>query len=321
MRVPLPAAITTTSIAVMVFVPCCDPIIRQPRQALWRRWLARAVLILAALGLTGCSLIETTYNQSPFLLQWWLHRQFDLNSEQKQALKAELRTLQAWHRQQQLPVVNQSVLGLIGLARQNLSVEQTCGFQNDVWASLPVLAQQVTTRLAPLALTLKPEQITHLRKSFDEENQKWREEWLEGSEEERLQRRLKRALDRVEDYYGDLDASQKNTLREVLRRSPYNPQIAWQERLRRQADVVDTLERIRLERPNLAEVQKRLLELSDRALNPPVAAHRQHLEQNAAYLCAATSQVHNSMQTEQRQKAQNKLSQQQQALARLLKAG
>jgi hypothetical protein len=319
--VPLPAAITTTSIAVMVSVPCCDLIIRQPRPALWRRWLTRLLLAGMALGLAGCSLIETTYNQSPFLLQWWLNRQFDLNSEQKHALKAELRGLQAWHRQQQLPQVNQSVLGLIALARQDISVDQTCGFQNEVWSSLMVLAQQATSRLAPLALMLKTEQITHLRKHFDEENLKWREEWLDGSEEDRLQRRFKRALDRVEDYYGHLDASQQKMLLEVLRRSPYNPQTAWQERLRRQADVVDTLDRIRLEQPPQPEVQRRLLDLSIRALNPPVAAHRQHLEQNAAYLCAATSRVHNSMQAEQRQKAVNKLGQQQQALARLLKGG
>ena len=267
----------------------------------------------------GCSLIETTYNQSPFLLQWWLDRQLDLNSEQKHALKAELRSLQSWHRQHQLPQINQSVSGLIALAPQDLTPEQTCTFQNEVWNSLPPLAQQASIRLAPLALSLKGEQLTHLRKHYEEDNRKWREEWLEGSESERLARRFKRALERVEEYYGALDAGQKQNLREILQRSPYAPTISWHERLRRQADVIDTLDRIRLEQPALLEAQQRLYELLMRMMNPPVATHRTHLEQNAQALCAATSRLHNTMRVDQRSKAIHKLGQQQQALARLLK--
>ena len=319
MRVPLPAAITTTSIAVMVHLLTDVPIIRQHRP-LWRRWLAAGALALSLFGLGGCSLIETTYNQSPFLLQWWLDRQLDLDSQQKHQLKGDLRTLLAWHRQNQLPQVVQSVQGLIDIAPNDLTSAQTCAFQNEVWQSLPVLAQQAGGVLARTALTLRGEQILHLRQYLEEDNIKWREEWLDGNEEDRLQRRLKRSLERVEDYYGSLDSGQKNLLRETLRRSPYQPAIAWQERQRRQRDMIDTLERIRLGQPELKMAQAELGELIVRMFTPPVETHRSHVQANAQALCAAASRVHNAMRPEQRQRALNKLKQQQQALARLLQA-
>lgn len=317
MRVPLPAAITTTSIAVMVHLLTDVRIIRQHRP-IWRRWLAACAFALGLLGLGGCSLVETTYNQSPFLLQWWLDRQLDLDSPQERQLRADLRTLLAWHRQNQLPQVVQSVQGLIGIAHSDLSPAQTCAFQNEVWQSLPVLAQQTGMALARTALSLRPEQIAHMRQYFDEDNVKWREEWLDGPEEERLQRRLKRALERIEDYYGNLDASQKNLLREILRASPYQPAIAWQERQRRQRDMLDTLERIRVTQPELKAAQTELGELLVRMYNPPIQAHREHVQANAQALCTSASRMHNTMRPEQRQRAMQKLGQQQQSLARLL---
>jgi hypothetical protein len=277
-------------------------------------------MTIGLLGLGGCSLIETTYNQSPFLLQWWLDRQLDLDSQQERQLKADLRTLLAWHRQTQLPQVVQSVQGLIGIASNDLQTAQTCAFQNEVWQSLPVLAQQAGAVLARTALSLRAEQIAHLRQYHEEDNIKWREEWLDGPEDERLQRRLKRALERIEDYYGSLDASQKSLLRETLRASPYQPAIAWQERQRRQRDILDTLDRIRLTQPELKVVQTELGEMMRRMLNPPIQAHRDHVLANAQALCTSASRMHNAMRPEQRDRALQKLGQQQQSLARLLSA-
>lgn len=284
----------------------------------WRAWLNRLVLGLTLLGLGGCSLIETGYNQSPMLLQWWLDRQFDLDHEQEQALRAELRGLQAWHRQNQLPLVSRSVLGLIEWTGIDLSSSQSCAFQAEVLQSLQVLGLQASTRLARPALSLRAEQIVHLRRHFEEDNVKWREEWLEGSDEDRLQRRYKRALERIEDYYGRLDKDQKQLLRQTLSESPYHPPTAWAERQRRQRDVADTLDRLRQSQAGVEQSQQALADLVARMLNPPVEAHRQHVSRNTDFICAATARMHNAMRADQRDRARAKLVQQQQALARLV---
>jgi hypothetical protein len=321
MRVPLPAAITTTSIAVMVTVPLDASIIRHPAVPGLLHWLRRGALTLLLLTQIGCSWLETGYNQSPFLLQWWLDRQFELDSQQKHQVKGELRQLLAWHRQTQLPVIARSVQGLAEQATQDLSAAQTCAFQDAVLQSLPVLAQEASRHLTRLALSLRPEQLAHMRRHLDKEDEKWREEWLDGSAEDRLKRRYKKALENLEDHYGRLDADQKKALRQLLMHSPYDPDLAWKERQRRQADLLDTLERIRAQQPEAAVAQSWLFDTYSRMLQPPVEAHRNHQLQNARFICEGLSQMHALMRPDQRQQAQQKLGQRHQALTRLLNTG
>ena len=261
MRVPLPAAITTTSIAVMVISLHLSDIIRQRLLGRIKSWLCTLLMALVMFALAGCSLVETGYNQSPWLLQWWLDGQLDLDSDQEQALRGELRTLLAWHRQHQLPEVIRSVQVLMEWTGQDLQASQTCGFKDEVLNSLPALTHQAGARLAGTALGLREAQITHLRRYFDVDNPKWREEWLDGSDADRLQRRFKRALERIEDYYGKLDSIQRQLLRQILSHSPYHPPTAWAERQRRQLDMIDTLDRIRLGPSDLSKSTQALQEL------------------------------------------------------------
>jgi hypothetical protein len=305
----------------MVTVPLDASIIRHSTGQRLRRWLMHVALGLLLLTQIGCSWLETGYNQSPFLLQWWLDRQFELDSQQKHLIKAELRQLLAWHRQTQLPVIAKSVQGLADQALQDLSSEQTCAFQDSVLQSLPALAQEASRHLARLALSLRAEQLAHLRRHLDKEDEKWREEWLDGSAEDRLKRRFKKALDNLEDHYGRLDAEQRKALRQLMMRSPYDPEIAWKERVRRQSDLADTLERIRTQQPDAVTAQAWLFEMYSRMLQPPVEAHRIHQMQNARFICEGLSQMHARMRDDQRQQAHHKLLQRHQTLTRLLGAG
>jgi hypothetical protein len=304
----------------MVSIPLDAPIIRQCSGAWLTRWGARSLLALLLLALAGCSWLETSYNQSPLLLQWWLDRQLDLDSVQKQELKSELKQLQSWHRQSQLPLIAQSVQNLAELATQDLTANQTCAFEEAILQSLPALAQQASRHLARLALSLRPEQLTHMRRHLAKEDEKWREEWLDGSTEDRLKRRYKKALENLEDYYGRLDAEQKKALRQLLMRSPYEPEIAWKERQRRQTDLLDTLERIRTQQPDAITAQNGLFEMYSRMLTPPIESHRLHQAQNARFICEGLSQMHALMRAEQRQHAREKLTDRHQTLLRLLKA-
>ena len=280
--------------------------------------LKRMILALTVLGLSACSLIETGYQQSPWLVQWWLGKQLDLDGAQSQALRADLRSLLAWHRQNQLPQINRSVQGLIEWTSSDLTPAQACAFQDEVLQSLTTLSQQAAARLSRTALGLRAEQIEHLRRYHEDENRSWREEWLEGSAQDRLQRRMKRALERIEDYYGSLDASQKKLLRQILSESPYHPPTAWAERQRRQRDMADTLERVRLNQPSAPQAQQAIQDLIGRMIQPPIEAHRQHVVDNAQFLCTATARVHNAMRSDQRERARAKLEKQHQALMRLM---
>jgi Family of unknown function (DUF6279) len=322
MRVPLPAAITTTSIAVMLYTPLDARIIRQHLEKIWLHRCLRPVctawLVGMAMGLSGCSFLETTYNQAPFLLQWWLDGQLDLNSNQKQQVKGELIALQAWHRNTQLPQIARSLQSLSEGATQALSPTQACSFEEEVLQSLPALAQEASGHLARLALSLKPEQWAHMRREQDKSDQKWRKQWLDGSPAQRLERRVDMALEYLQDYYGLLEVEQKRALLRYLQTSPYDPDIAWQERQRRHADVLDTLQRISTQQPGLATAQEWLFQMYLRMLQPPVQALRVHQDKNLRFLCEGVSHMHGLMSADQRQRARQKLQGMHQALVRLI---
>jgi hypothetical protein len=291
-----------------------------------KSWLARSLRLMAvssmasmALLLASCSFLETTYNQAPLLLQWWLDGQLDLSSAQKQSIKPELMALQAWHRQNQLPMIARSFQGLSELATQDLSPAQACSFEESILQSLPALAQQASGHLARLALSLKPEQLAHMRREQTQSDKKWRKEWLDGTAAQRLERRLDKALDHLQDYYGLLDTEQRRALQRHLQTSPYDPELAWQERQRRHSDVLNTLQRISTEQPDVATAQLWLTQMYLRMLKPPVAQLREHQDKNLRFLCEGVSHMHDLMSPEQRQRARLKLQDMHQAWLRLLK--
>ena len=86
------------------------------------------------------------------------------------------------------------------------------------------------------------EDFNEIIADFEAENQRWREEWLDGTPEELLQRRLKRTLERYEDFYGRLDPAQRSLLRARLASSGFDPRLAWAERQRRQQDILRVLQ-------------------------------------------------------------------------------
>src|SRR3954471_5206943 len=95
MRVPLPAAMMTTSIAAMHF-----PF----------RWMsslprmARIIGLLAlAAGITACSTVKLAYNNLDDIAYWWMDSYVDFGDEQAARVRADLARLHRWHRQKELP--------------------------------------------------------------------------------------------------------------------------------------------------------------------------------------------------------------------------
>ena len=89
----------------------------------------------------------------------------DLTDQQEEILSQELKTLQSWHRQAALP----DYAAMLRLWAEDLSVKRTFTVddilqkQNLLQAALLVLGQESAVRLAPLVLTLSPEQKDRLR--------------------------------------------------------------------------------------------------------------------------------------------------------------
>jgi hypothetical protein len=283
----------TTSKAFMSFILILQRIIRH----------ASLGLVLAALvGLSGCSTIKVVYNNSDDVIYWWLDSYADLQGDQKQFTRDSLADLQRWHRQQQLPDYVSLLKRLQTMAPNDITPTQVCAVTEDMKTSFVTLLRFVEPANTKLASQLKPEQLASIRKRFDKTNKTWKEDWLDPSAEDRLRYRTKQATNRFEDFYGRLDKSQRDALNQWLSKSRFDPVLSYAERERRQADSMQTFQRIAQEGSATAQAQALLRGLTERSFNSPNERYRSYNRELWSENCEGFAKLHNSTTPAQRQR-------------------
>ena len=291
MRVPLPAAMITTSNAAMSSFLCLPRII------------GHTLLGLGLLALVGCSSVKVAYNQSDSLLYWWVDRYVDLSEEQKPSVKAALSDLQRWHRSNQLPEYVALAQRIKSMAERDITATEVCAVTKDMQVSYMRLLDRIEPAATQLLVGLQAAQLRAIRKRFDATNEEWREEWLDGSAEKRLRHRVKQALGRFEDFYGRLDAPQRGVLEQWLQTSGFDAQQSYTERIRRQTDALQTFERM-VQVGSASPTSQALLHAwAERAfLVSPDASYRNYSQHLWQQNCAGFARLHNSTTAQQRQK-------------------
>lgn len=195
--------------------------------------------------LGGCSALGFAYGRGPALGQWWLNRYADFDAGQVRLLRGGLDQWFDWHRREQLP----DDLALLERAAHELAADitpaQACGW----WATFERKRDrdllQMTPAVVELAATLTPEQLGQIQRRFDKTNADWRDENLQVTPRERERAAVDRVIDRLESVYGRLDADQRLFVGERVRRTVWDAQRGYTERLARQQDTLQTLQKLR----------------------------------------------------------------------------
>lgn len=259
--------------------------------------------LLLILLLPGCSAIKLGYNNAPSLAYWWLDSYADFNEAQSGKLREGLTALHGWHRKSELPAYAGTLRKLQHLAPGTVSPEQVCALFSEVRSSLQRVGQQSERTLSAITPTLKPEQLQHLALKFDKRNQKWREDWIDGTPPERSARRLKLAVDRAETLYGRLEDAQLAVLRHSIATSSFDARLSYREALRRQQDILQTLREHATGTPRATHIRAEVLGLLERSFHSPDPVYRQHFEKMTAESCGTLAALHNSTTAAQRLKA------------------
>lgn len=283
----------TTSKAFMSFILILRRIIRQASV-----WFALAALV----GLSGCSTLKVAYNNSDDVVYWWLDSYADLQDGQKQFTRDALADLLRWHRQQQLPDYVALLKRIQTLAPNDITPAQVCAVTEDMKTSVVTLLRYVEPANTKLATQLKPEQLRSIRQRFDKTNKTWKEDWLDPSAEDRLQYRNKQAAKRLEDFYGRLDKPQREALNLWLSKSKFDPALSYTERERRQADSMQTFQRMAQEGSPTPQAQNMLRGLTERTFNSPNERYRAYSRELWDQNCEGFAKFHNSTTAAQRQR-------------------
>ena len=261
--------------------------------------------------LTGCSATRLGYNKLPEIASWWLDSYIDFTDSQGPQAKVALQKLQAWHRKEELPAIAELLVQAQNLAPQNITPEQACKVWESAQVRIESLIQESSRLAAPVVSQLSAKQLKHLEKEWASRNEDWKKNWLQGTPDTRVKKRVDLAAERFNSFYGDLNAEQRQLLKQQFLQSAWTPEWGDQQRVKRQQEQLTALQAMSSEitKPAmpLAQVEKALEALMLHSVRPRDTSDLSKqllLEQQA---CQNLAQLHNTMSPAQRLKAQRKL--------------
>lgn len=264
------------------------------------------VLVLGA-ALAACSAIKLAYNNLPEVSYWWLDGYVDFDGTQTPRVRDELERLLAWHRQNELP----KIVGLLqraqALAPNDVTPEQTCEMVNEIRTRLLALAERAEPAGAELAVSLTESQLQQLERKYVKINADYRKDWLDPSITKQHEKRYEQFLDRSEDFYGRLDAEQRDLLRRQVARSVFDPRELDGERKRRQKEALAMLRRFNAQKTSPAEAQVAFHAYVLHIADPPPGPWRDRQRALQQEACNDIAEFHNQTSAAQRDKAMRRL--------------
>lgn len=268
-----------------------------------RKALCVATLAACGLLMQGCSAVKLAYNQVPQLAYWQLNSYLDLSETQTERVRDELGDLHQWHRDTMLPRHAELLQKVQQQLPSAISPDQACRTYDDVRSQIDKVVTQAEPKLVWLAAQLTDAQVRNLQKKQASSNADWKKEWVDVTPEKLREQRFKQLLSRAETFYGTLDEPQKAALRAFVAQSSFDPQRTYTERLRRQKDLVQVLQKIAEDRTNTDQARSLLRGYLARFNASPDAAYQRYAQTLVEEGCEGYSRVHNAMTAGQRLKA------------------
>ncbi len=216
-----------------------------------------AGLMALAFLLTACNALKLGYENLPRLVEWQVDNYLDLDDEQEALVTRKAKDIQRWHRQNLLPVYAEFLHRVEEELRTPVTVRQVAEWRQTVVRGWLPVADQLAPAVAEVALTLRPEQLAHLRRAIVKANEKAAAEYRPSDPAKRHEARYKRLVKRSESFFGDISDEQKRLIRESAASMAANEDAWWQARVARQAAIVELLAGLATEKPAADEAVKR----------------------------------------------------------------
>jgi len=200
--------------------------------------------VLALLAVTGCSSgVRLGYNQAETLVNWTLSDYVEFEPHQRDLFGRKFRALHDWHRREQLPEYARLLRETRTRVEDGLSREDIDWIVSSSRGRLEALVEQGAGDAADLMLSLTPEQVAALERSFVRTNQKTARAWGVGLPAAQQQkRRAERLVAQVERFTGRLSREQVERVAEMANALPLNTEQRFAERQRRQRELLAALQ-------------------------------------------------------------------------------
>ncbi len=268
--------------------------------------IAALTLVLCVLA-AGCSLLKIGYGQASPLAFRWLDGYVDFDDAQSLRVRTALGEAMSWHRRTQLPDYVDLLVRAESEIQGDVSAERMCAWGRDVRDRGDVLVQYALPTIVEVALTLSPAQLGNIEKRQAKTNAEWRDDHLQRDREKRRKAAVKREVERAEEFYGDLDDSQRALIARAQAASPYDPELSYAERLARQQDALALIRRWRENGTARDDALAQAKAWVQRLERSPREAYRVQAEKFADHNCAFASTLHHTTSAAQRRHAVKKM--------------
>ena len=268
-----------------------------------RRTLRVVVLVACGLLLQACTTVQFAYNQMQHLAYWQLNSYLDLSDAQRERARDELGELHRWHRAAMLPRHADLLQKVQQQLPSALSRDQVCSTYDTARTQIDKVIAHAEPQLVWLASALTDAQISHLQRKQADSNADWKKEWVDVTPDTLREQRFKQLSSRAETFYGTLEAPQKAAFTAFIAQSSFDPQRTYAERLRRQKDLVQVLQKIASDRTNTEQARTLLRGYLARFNASPDAAYQRYAQTLVREGCEGLTRVHNTMTAAQRLKA------------------
>ncbi|MFN7087085.1 MAG: DUF6279 family lipoprotein [Burkholderiales bacterium] len=193
---------------------------------------------------TGCSMVRLGYSQADNIALWTADEYFDLDAQQRQEFLARFERFYEWHRYEQLPEYADFLDTARNRLQRGLKPEDVDWFVEGLKARYRLVVNRAATDAAEILSSLTPAQLDTLQRQWDKDNRKFiREHRLEDDTEERKRARAARTLKQIRDWTGSLSYEQERKITAMLDDLPLIDHLRHQDRLRRQREFLQLLEK------------------------------------------------------------------------------
>lgn len=270
----------------------------------------RTLCLIASAALLGaCSAIKLGYNNSATIAHTYLSNKVDFDADQSALLKTSLVELVQWHRSNELPRLARelesakSVLVANNGKVEPVNAQQVQALNITIRDSLRRTANQAAPLIAKNMLGFWPNQIPEIEEALAKSNEKYREERLPRSPEDRFQQSVKRMVERFERWLGDLNPQQVAMIENWARSRVNNPEIWYQKRLERQQKFMVLVQQAANRQIDQTALTQKIATLLNDWQNPANAAEKRESENRQQATIALIVDVLNAADVKQRNNA------------------
>lgn len=204
--------------------------------------LAAALLLVVALGLSGCSRVRLAYGSADLLLASYADSYLGLDRDQRDRWEPELQRVLAVHRREELPYLAAFFDRALNASRTGFQTADATCLVDGIRELYKRHARLAVTLAVPLLADLSPAQVQALKQRFARDLAEDEEDFKDGGRERELRRRAIRYTRSIEEWTGPLGADQKALVEELTRRMPDSREAVLAYRTRKRAELVALLE-------------------------------------------------------------------------------